>query len=174
MYCRIDYLSDGQLPIYSTDGTAFIIGEEGQNVLAVNNSKGRVIFPLFTISHWGKSLDEVAQKIQVCLAERIVAIHNAIEDTKPDPVPNTIILVVRTLPIVNHPKTFQQKNVVTGLYECFMLCGIGAINSPATGGAEKFPFEDPIEYDFGSNNRPTDLQGAIQDIREALGIKGIS
>lgn len=47
----VENLPDGALPIYDKDPevTAFVVGEEGQNILAVQKPK-RVIFPLFEIA----------------------------------------------------------------------------------------------------------------------------
>lgn len=47
----VEVLPDGALPIYDKDPdvTAFVIGEEGQNVVALVKSK-RVLFPLFEIA----------------------------------------------------------------------------------------------------------------------------
>ena len=47
----VEQLPDGALPIYDKDPgvTAYVVGEEGQNILAIAKSR-RVIFPLFEIS----------------------------------------------------------------------------------------------------------------------------
>ena len=47
----VEQLPDGALPIYDKDPnvTAYVIGEEGQNILAITKPR-RVIFPLFEIS----------------------------------------------------------------------------------------------------------------------------
>jgi len=47
----VEQLPDGALPIYDKDPdvTAFVVGEEGQNILAITKSR-RVIFPLFEIA----------------------------------------------------------------------------------------------------------------------------
>lgn len=47
----VEMLPDGALPIYDKDPdvTAFVIGEEGQNIVAVTKPR-RVIFPLFEIA----------------------------------------------------------------------------------------------------------------------------
>ena len=47
----VESLPDGALPIYNKDPevTAFVIGEEGQNILAIQKPR-RVIFPLFEIA----------------------------------------------------------------------------------------------------------------------------
>lgn len=47
----VEQLPDGALPIYDKDPnvTAFVVGEEGQNILAIAKSR-RVIFPLFELS----------------------------------------------------------------------------------------------------------------------------
>jgi len=47
----VEQLPDGALPIYDKDPgvTAYVIGEEGQNILAIAKSR-RVIFPLFEIA----------------------------------------------------------------------------------------------------------------------------
>jgi hypothetical protein len=47
----VEQLPDGALPIYDKDPdvTAFVVGEEGQNILAVTKPR-RVIFPLFEIA----------------------------------------------------------------------------------------------------------------------------
>jgi hypothetical protein len=47
----VEQLPDGALPIYDKDPnvTAFIVGEEGQNILAIQKPR-RVIFPLFEIA----------------------------------------------------------------------------------------------------------------------------
>lgn len=47
----VEQLPDGALPIYDKDAnvTAFVVGEEGQNILAIQKPR-RVIFPLFEIS----------------------------------------------------------------------------------------------------------------------------
>ena len=44
----VEQLPDGALPIYDKDPdvTAYVVGEEGQNILAVTKPR-RVIFPLF-------------------------------------------------------------------------------------------------------------------------------
>ena len=47
----VEQLPDGALPIYDKDvrATAYVIGEEGENILAIQKPK-RVIFPLFEIA----------------------------------------------------------------------------------------------------------------------------
>jgi len=47
----VEQLPDGALPVYDKDPgvTAYVIGEEGQNILAIAKSR-RVIFPLFEIA----------------------------------------------------------------------------------------------------------------------------
>ena len=47
----VEQLPDGALPIYDKDPnvTAYVVGEEGQNILAIQKPR-RVIFPLFEIS----------------------------------------------------------------------------------------------------------------------------
>jgi len=47
----VEQLPDGALPIYDKDPdiTAYVVGEEGQNIIAVTKSR-RVIFPLFEIA----------------------------------------------------------------------------------------------------------------------------
>lgn len=47
----VEQLPDGALPIYDKDPgvTAYVVGEEGQNILAIAKSK-RVIFPLFELA----------------------------------------------------------------------------------------------------------------------------
>jgi len=47
----VEQLPDGALPIYDKDPnvTAYVVGEEGQNILAITKPR-RVIFPLFEIS----------------------------------------------------------------------------------------------------------------------------
>jgi hypothetical protein len=47
----VEQLPDGALPIYDKDPnvTAFVVGEEGQNILAITKPR-RVIFPLFEVS----------------------------------------------------------------------------------------------------------------------------
>jgi len=47
----VEQLPDGALPIYDKDPdvTAFVLGEEGQNILAITKPR-RVIFPLFEIA----------------------------------------------------------------------------------------------------------------------------
>jgi len=47
----VEQLPDGALPIYDKDAnvTAYVVGEEGQNILAIQKPR-RVIFPLFEIA----------------------------------------------------------------------------------------------------------------------------
>lgn len=47
----VEQLPDGALPIYDKDPdvTAYVVGEEGENILAIQKSR-RVIFPLFEIA----------------------------------------------------------------------------------------------------------------------------
>jgi len=47
----VEQLPDGALPIYDKDPdvTAFVVGEEGENILAVQKPR-RVIFPLFEVA----------------------------------------------------------------------------------------------------------------------------
>jgi len=47
----VEQLPDGALPIYDKDPnvTAYVIGEEGENIVAVAKPK-RVLFPLFEIA----------------------------------------------------------------------------------------------------------------------------
>lgn len=47
----VEQLPDGALPIYDKDPevSAFVVGEEGQNILAIQKSR-RVIFPLFEVA----------------------------------------------------------------------------------------------------------------------------
>jgi hypothetical protein len=47
----VEQLPDGALPIYDKDprAAAYVIGEEGENILAIQKPK-RVLFPLFEIA----------------------------------------------------------------------------------------------------------------------------
>src|SRR5271157_6523593 len=47
----VEQLPDGALPIYDKDPdvTAFVVGEEGENILAIQKPR-RVIFPLFEVA----------------------------------------------------------------------------------------------------------------------------
>jgi hypothetical protein len=47
----VEQLPDGALPIYDKDPdvTAYVVGEEGENILAITKPR-RVIFPLFEIA----------------------------------------------------------------------------------------------------------------------------
>ena len=47
----VEQLPDGALPIYDKDPnvTAYVVGEEGENIIAVTKSK-RVIVPLFELA----------------------------------------------------------------------------------------------------------------------------
>lgn len=76
---RFEILPDMALPIYEKDPdtTAYIMGEEGENVLAVSKPK-RVIFPLFTLDaadHFTD--DEVVEYFAKAEMERLMAILDA-------------------------------------------------------------------------------------------------
>lgn len=108
----VEQLPDGALPIYDKDPnvTAYVIGEEGENIVSVSKSK-RVIFPLFEIaSNPEIQLTEIRQR-RFDLIERSVDLAkaevNAEEDRKvfaimdalaADPTnPNPTILVTGNL-----------------------------------------------------------------------------
>ena len=91
----VEQLPDGALPIYDKDPdvTAYVVGEEGQNILAITKPR-RVIFPLFEIASnpeipltqikerrfdlIERSLDLAKAQIQAAEDERVFAILDSI------------------------------------------------------------------------------------------------
>ena len=147
MYRRYDYLSEGQLPVYPiVKGTsAFVVGETGQNVLVIKSNS--VFIPLFELTATGTT-EEMIQQFKQQLRDRVQGVKDAMKAAGVSL--NTLVVAVRTKP------------TVLSETEAFMLCGIGAMELPATGGFREFPFETADV----SNPNTTTL-----DIRQALGIK---
>lgn len=91
----VEQLPDGALPIYDKDPdvTAYVVGEEGQNIVAITKSR-RVIFPLFEIASnpeipltqikerrfdlIERSLDLAKAQIQAAEDERVFAVLDSI------------------------------------------------------------------------------------------------
>jgi hypothetical protein len=91
----VEQLPDGALPIYDKDPdvTAYVVGEEGQNILAITKPR-RVIFPLFEIAAnpeipltqikerrfdlIERSLDLAKAQIQAAEDERVFAVLDSI------------------------------------------------------------------------------------------------
>ena len=91
----VEQLPDGALPIYDKDPdvTAYVVGEEGQNILAITKPR-RVIFPLFEIASnpeiplsqikerrfdlIERSLDLAKAQIQAAEDERVFAVLDSI------------------------------------------------------------------------------------------------
>jgi HK97 family phage major capsid protein len=100
----VEQLPDGALPIYDKDPdvTAFVVGEEGENILAIQKSR-RVIFPLFEIASnpeipltqikerrfdlIERSQDLAKAQIQAAEDERVFAILDSIAVSGFDTVP---------------------------------------------------------------------------------------
>jgi hypothetical protein len=100
----VEQLPDGALPIYDKDPdvTAYIIGEEGQNIVAVTKPR-RVIFPLFEVASnpeipltqikerrfdlIERAQDLARAEIQACEDERVFAILDAIATAGFDSLP---------------------------------------------------------------------------------------
>jgi HK97 family phage major capsid protein len=100
----VEDLPDGALPIYDKDPevTAYVIGEEGQNILAVQKPR-RVIFPLFEIAAnpmipltqikerrydlIERAQDKAAAQIQAAEDDRVFAILDALATNGFDSVP---------------------------------------------------------------------------------------
>ena len=103
----VEQLPDGALPIYDKDPdvTAFVVGEEGQNILAIQKPR-RVIFPLFEIASnpeipltqikerrfdmVERAQDLARAQIQAAEDERVFAILDAIAVNGFDSVPGGI------------------------------------------------------------------------------------
>lgn len=103
----VEQLPDGALPIYDKDPdvTAYIVGEEGQNILAVTKSR-RVIFPLFEIASnpeipltqikerrfdlIERSQDLARAQIQAAEDERVFAILDAVANAGFDSLPGQL------------------------------------------------------------------------------------
>ena len=100
----VEQLPDGALPIYDKDPdvTAYVVGEEGQNILAVTKPR-RVIFPLFEIASnpeipltqikerrfdlIERAQDLARAQIQAAEDERVFAVLDAIATAGFDSVP---------------------------------------------------------------------------------------
>ena len=100
----VEQLPDGALPIYDKDPdvTAFVVGEEGQNILAITKPR-RVIFPLFEIASnpeipltqikerrfdlIERAQDLARAQIQAAEDERVFAVLDAIATAGFDSVP---------------------------------------------------------------------------------------
>jgi len=100
----VEQLPDGALPIYDKDPdvTAFVVGEEGENILAVTKPR-RVIFPLFEIASnpeipltqikerrfdlIERSQDLARAQIQAAEDERVFAILDSIATAGFDSIP---------------------------------------------------------------------------------------
>lgn len=100
----VEQLPDGALPIYDKDPdvTAFIVGEEGQNIIAVTKPR-RVIFPLFEIASnpeipltqikerrfdlIERAQDLARAQIQAAEDERVFAVLDAIATNGFDSIP---------------------------------------------------------------------------------------
>jgi HK97 family phage major capsid protein len=103
----VEQLPDGALPIYDKDPdvTAYVIGEEGENILAITKPR-RVIFPLFEIASnpeipltqikerrfdlIERSQDLARAQIQAAEDERVFAVLDAIATAGFDSVPGGI------------------------------------------------------------------------------------
>lgn len=103
----VEQLPDGALPIYDKDPdvTAFVVGEEGQNILAIQKPR-RVIFPLFEIASnpeipltqikerrfdmVERAQDLARAQIQAAEDERVFAILDAIAVNGFDSVPGGV------------------------------------------------------------------------------------
>jgi HK97 family phage major capsid protein len=103
----VEQLPDGALPIYDKDPdvTAYVVGEEGENILAVTKPR-RVIFPLFEIASnpeipltqikerrfdlIERSQDLARAQIQAAEDERVFAVLDAIATAGFDSVPGGI------------------------------------------------------------------------------------
>jgi HK97 family phage major capsid protein len=100
----VEQLPDGALPIYDKDPdvTAYVVGEEGQNILAITKPR-RVIFPLFEIASnpeipltqikerrfdlIERAQDLARAQIQAAEDERVFAVLDAIATAGFDSVP---------------------------------------------------------------------------------------
>ena len=100
----VEQLPDGALPIYDKDPdvTAYVVGEEGQNILAVTKPR-RVIFPLFEIASnpeipltqikerrfdlIERSQDLARAQVQAAEDERVFAILDSIATAGFDSIP---------------------------------------------------------------------------------------
>lgn len=100
----VEQLPDGALPIYDKDPdvTAFVVGEEGENILAITKPR-RVIFPLFEIASnpempltqikerrfdlIERAQDLARAQIQAAEDERVFAILDAIATSGFDSIP---------------------------------------------------------------------------------------
>jgi HK97 family phage major capsid protein len=100
----VEQLPDGALPIYDKDPdvTAFVVGEEGENILAVTKPR-RVVFPLFEIASnpeipltqikerrfdlIERSQDLARAQIQAAEDERVFAVLDAIATNGFDSLP---------------------------------------------------------------------------------------
>jgi len=101
----VEQLPDGALPIYDRDPdvTAYVIGEEGENILAIQKPR-RVIFPLFEIASnpeipltqikerrfdlIERSQDLAKAEIQAAEDDRVFAIMDAIASATTSPNPD--------------------------------------------------------------------------------------
>lgn len=103
----VEQLPDGALPIYDKDPdvTAYVVGEEGQNILAITKPR-RVIFPLFEIASnpeipltqikerrfdlIERSLDLGKAQIQAAEDERVFAVLDSIATAGFDSLPGQV------------------------------------------------------------------------------------
>lgn len=103
----VEQLPDGALPIYDKDPdvTAYVVGEEGQNILAITKPR-RVIFPLFEIASnpeipltqikerrfdlIERSQDLARAQIQAAEDERVFAVLDAIATNGFDSTPGGV------------------------------------------------------------------------------------
>lgn len=100
----VEQLPDGALPIYDKDPdvTAYVVGEEGENILAISKAR-RVHFPLFEIASnpeipltqikerrfdlLDRSLDLAKAQIQAAEDERVFAVMDAVASNGFDNLP---------------------------------------------------------------------------------------
>ncbi|MFA6234096.1 MAG: hypothetical protein WC824_07890, partial [Bacteroidota bacterium] len=90
MLYRVVVLKDGALPLMpkTVESTAYLIGEEGMNILAVaKGMKGGkfIITPMFEISTFTPNPQETAGQLRSCLMERVEALREVVAERHPSP-----------------------------------------------------------------------------------------
>jgi len=151
MKCRIDSFENGSVSLYpkKPETTAFCIGEEGQNILAITKPP-RFVLPSWELSAMGDSFSELTSQIVDLLQERITAIretHKA--EGLSEGSTTTMVLAFHSVTVVCYPgeKFPWQVAMWVGL-GCFeegsySLEGFPRLARPVTIATydERFPFE---------------------------------
>lgn len=118
-------MGDGELPVYEKgEHPAYIIGEEGQNILIVTKPK-RVIFPLFEIACETNSPRAAAIHVKTVIEDRVEALWECLaeQDGPAGPGTDLMVVAIRT--------GLRARKADSGAMSWWMTCGIGCFKTLA-------------------------------------------